>query len=279
MVLNMNNWFGDGNGYVGNPNLKPEVAHTLSMAGTWHDAAKEVWETKISPYYTRVENYIDAVVCPTCAVRTDGFVNLSLANQTARLYGADISGRMLLATKSDYGSFSTSGVLNYVNGKNLTTGDNLYNIMPLNLKLAVEQRIGNWTNSIEAKLVAAKTKVQAVRKEIRTGGYGLLNFYSSYEWKQARLDIGLENLLNKFYTLTAGRCICRSGSHHEHGRALWHASAGNGALDQYELDGEVLAILRIAVFFVQQGECPIQIDSNLCLMTGRFPEYQRKLLM
>lgn len=212
MVLNMNNWFGDGNGYVGNPDLKPEVAHTLSVAGTWHDEAKEVWETKISPYYTRVENYIDAVACPTCAVRTDGFVNLSLANQTARLYGTDISGRMVLATKSDYGSFSTSGVLNYVNGKNLTTGDNLYNIMPANLKLAVEQRMGNWTNSIEAKLVAAKTKVQAVRKEIRTGGYGLLNFYSSYEWKQARLDIGLENLLNKFYTSPLGGAYVGQGA-------------------------------------------------------------------
>lgn len=212
MVLNMNNWFGDGNGYVGNPNLKPEVAHTLSMAGSWHDAAKEAWETKISPYYTRVENYIDAVACPTCAVRTDGFVNLSLANQTARLYGADISGHMMLITRSDYGSFGTSGVLNYVNGKNLTTGHNLYNIMPVNLKLAIEQRFGNWTNSIEAKLVAAKTKVQAVRKEIRTGGYGLLNFYSSYEWKQARLDIGLENLLNKFYTSPLGGAYVGQGA-------------------------------------------------------------------
>lgn len=212
MVLNMNNWFGDGNGYVGNPDLKPEVAHTFSIAGSWHDAAREVWETKISPYYTRVENYIDAVACPTCAVRTDGYVNLSLANQTARLYGADISGRRVLATNNDYGSFGMSGVLNYVNGKNLSTGDNLYNTMPLNLKLAVEQRVGGWTNSIEARLVAAKTKVQAVRKEMRTGGYGLLNLYSSYEWKQARLDIGLENALNKFYTSPLGGAYVGQGA-------------------------------------------------------------------
>ena len=212
MVLNMNNWFGDGNGYVGNPELKPEVAHTLSAAGDWHDAAKEIWETKIAPYYTHVDNYIDAVACPACAARTDGFVNLSLSNQTARLYGVDISGRALLASNSDYGSLSTSGVLNYVNGKNLTTGDNLYNIMPLNLKLALEQRTGNWNNSIEVRLVAAKTKVQAVRKEIRTGGYGLLNFYSSYEWKQARLDIGVENALNKFYTSPQGGAYVGQGA-------------------------------------------------------------------
>ena len=212
MVLNMNNWFGDGNGYVGNPDLKPEIAHTLSVAGSWHDDMQQAWEMKISPYYTRVENYIDAVACPTCAVRNDGFVNLSLANQTARLYGADVSGRKLLARNSEYGSFSTTGVLNYVNGKNLTTGDNLYNIMPLNLKLAVEQHIGNWTNSIETQLVSAKTKVEAVRKEMRTGGYGLLNLYSSYEWKQARLDIGLENALNKFYAYPLGGAYLGQGA-------------------------------------------------------------------
>lgn len=212
MVLNMNNWFGDGNGYVGNPNLKPEVANTLSVAGSWHDAARESWETRVSPYYTRVENYIDAVACPACAVRTDGFVNLSLANQTARLYGADISGRRSLANGSEYGSFSAAGVLSYVNGKNLTTGDNLYNIMPLNLKLAVEQHVGNWTNSIELKLVAAKTRVEAVRKEMRTGGYGLLNLYGSYEWKQARLDIGLENALNKFYASPLGGAYVGQGA-------------------------------------------------------------------
>ena len=212
MVLNMNNWFGDGNGYVGNPDLKPEVAHTLSVSGNWHDDMQQAWEMKVSPYYTRVENYIDAVACPTCALRTDGFVNLSLANQTARLYGADVSGRMSLARSADYGNFSTSGVLNYVNGKNLTTGDNLYNIMPLNLRLAVEQRVGNWTNSIETRLVAAKTKVEAVRKEMKTGGYGLLNLYSSYEWKQARLDVGLENALNKFYAYPLGGAYVGQGA-------------------------------------------------------------------
>lgn len=215
MVMNMNNWVGDGNGYVGNVNLKPEVAHTLSATGSWHDAAQEAWGLKVSPYYTRVENYIDAVACTTigkvCPARADGFANLSFANQTARLYGADVSGRMPLAKTGDYGSFSATGVLSYVNGKNLATGDNLYNIMPLNVKLAAEQRLGNWTNTIEAKLVDAKTNVQSVRKEIRTGGYGLLNLYSSHEWKQVRFDVGLENALNKFYASPLGGAYVGQG--------------------------------------------------------------------
>jgi iron complex outermembrane receptor protein len=212
MVLNMNNWFGDGNGYVGNINLKPEVAHTLSATGSWHDDAQQAKEMKISPYYTRINNYIDAVACPTCAARADGFANLSFANQSARLYGADISGRMLLSKAGEYGNFSTTGVVSYVNGKNLTTGDNLYNIMPLNMKLAVEQRIGNWTNTIEARFVEAKSSVQAVRKEMRTGGYSLLNLYASYEWKQTRIDFGIENALNKFYASPLGGAYVGQGS-------------------------------------------------------------------
>jgi len=215
MVMNMNNWVGDGNGYVGNLNLKPEVANTLSATGNWHDDAQKAWELKISPYYTRVNDYIDAVDCATigltCPARSDGFVNLSLSNQSARLHGVDVSGKMLLAKTNDYGSFSSTGVLSYLKGKNLTTGDNLYNIMPLNMKLAIEQRVGKWTNTIEAKLVDAKTDVQTVRKELKTGGYGLLNLYSSYEWKQVRLDVGVENLFNKFYSDPLGGAYVGQG--------------------------------------------------------------------
>ncbi|HUW50564.1 MAG TPA: TonB-dependent receptor [Sulfuricella sp.] len=212
MVMNMNNWYGDGNGYVGNVNLKPEVAHTLSVTGSWHDAAQEAWELKVAPYYTRVENYIDAVACPACAARADGFANLTFANQTARLYGADISGRMPLAKAGGYGSFTATGVVSYVNGKNLTTGDNLYNIMPLNAKLAVVQHLGSWTNTIEGQLVDAKTNVQAVRNELKTGGYGLLNLRSSYDWKQARFDVGIENVFNRFYNSPLGGAYVGQGA-------------------------------------------------------------------
>jgi iron complex outermembrane receptor protein len=203
MVMNMNNWYGDGNGYVGNINLRPEVAHTLSVSGSWHDAAQQQWELKVAPYYTRVQDYIDAVSCAaagiSCPARTDGFVNLTLANQSARLYGADVSGRLALAQHGDYGSLTASGVLSYVNGKNLSSSGNLYNIMPLNAKLALEQRLGNWSNTLQWQLVGAKTRTEAVRQELRSGGYGLLNLYSSYAWKQARIDFGIDNLFNKFY--------------------------------------------------------------------------------
>lgn len=216
MVMNMNNWYGDGNGYVGNLNLNPEIAHTLSLTGNWHDAAKEDWGFTVAPYYTHIDHYIDAVPCTkvgkTCPARNDGFVNLSLDNQTAHVYGVDVSGKMSLAKTGDYGNFNLAGILNYVRGKNTDTDEDLYNIMPLNLKLVVEQRVGNWTNTIETKLVDAKTHVEAVRKELKTAGYGLLNLYSSYEWKQLRFDVGVENVFDRGYDDPLGGAYVGQGA-------------------------------------------------------------------
>ena len=203
MVMNMNNWVGDGNGYVGNLDLDPEVAHTVSVTGQWHDAERKSWSLRVAPYYTHVRDYIDAVPCTsvyaTCPTRTDGFVNLSLDNQNARLHGIDVSAKMALGSLEGIGSFAASSVLNYARGKNTTTDDDLYNIMPLNLKLALEHRLGGWSNVLEAKLVKSKTHVQAVRKELETDSYGILNFTSRYAWKSVRLDLGIENLLDKNY--------------------------------------------------------------------------------
>ncbi len=203
MVMNMNNWYGDGNGYVGNLDLDPEVAHTLSVSGNWHDAAQENWSLKLTPYYTYINDYIDAVACDevgkVCLARTDGFLNLSLDNQRARIYGIDMSGKLALVKGSSFGSLQAKGLVSYTRGRNLSSGDDLYHIMPLNMKLALDHRFGAWSNTLELKLVDAKDRVQDVRKELETSGYGLLNFYSSYEWKHARLDVGVENLLDKDY--------------------------------------------------------------------------------
>ena len=118
---------------------------------------------------------------------------------------------MLIETR-DYGSLTGTGTLNYVRGDNLTTGDNLYNIMPLNAKLAVVHRLGGWTNTAEAILVTAKTEVSQVRNEVRTGGYSLFNLRSSYEWKRARLDFGIENVFNRFYSMPLGGAYVGQGA-------------------------------------------------------------------
>lgn len=239
MAMNMNNWFGDGNGYVGNQNLKPETAHTFSFSADWHDATQDKWKVKVTPYFTYVQDYIDAVACSevdkACPIRylspanqnqTDGFSNLSLDNQNARIYGMDALASYQLAHGTNWGSFNVSGRLNYTRGKNTTTDDNLYNIMPLNTTLTLAQNYGGWNNSLQVKVVDAKDSVQAVRKEIKTSGFSLVNFYSSYRWKAARFDFAIENLFDRYYENPLGGVYLGQGQTMH--QAIPHGSAVPG---------------------------------------------------
>lgn len=211
MAMNMINMVGDGNGYVGNVNLKPEVAHTLSATFDLHDAGQQSWGFKVTPYYTHVENFINARRCVAadgtggaCVLpaqtTSNNFVFLKYTNQDARLYGIDISGFFPLASNTGLGSFTASGMLNYVRGKTISgRHDDLYNIMPLNAKLAITQNLGNWSNTAEVVMVDNKKTVSDIRNELETHGYGLLNLRTSYTWKQARFDVGIENVFDRLY--------------------------------------------------------------------------------
>ena len=218
MAALMNNFVGDGNGYVGNVDLRPEVAHSFSVTGNWQGADAQQWGLTATGYATYVQDYVDARRCDfnQCSAAnvaaTTGFVLLQYANQSARLYGIDLSAHLRLGNTAAFGSVTGTGLLNYVRGENRTTGDDLYNIMPLNVKLALVQSLGAWSNTAEFQWVAAKKNVSQVRNEMRTGAYGLLNLRSSYEWQHARLDIGIENALDRFYAMPLGGAYVGQGA-------------------------------------------------------------------
>ena len=216
MMAGMNNFVGDGNGYVGNINLKPEKAHTVSATFNLHTAARD-WEFSATPYYTYVTDYIDAVRCrnSTClaslaanATTTNQFVILQYANHDARLYGLDLAGKMPLG-KTGVGDFGLRGQLNYTNGRNRDTGDDLYNIMPLNAKLTLTHKTGGWDSGAELVMVKSKDNVSEVRNETKTDGYSLVNLRSSYTLKNIRVDFGVENLFDRNYDLPLGGA-CRT---------------------------------------------------------------------
>lgn len=219
MAMRMINMAGDGNGYVGNLNLEPEIAHTLSGTFNWHDANQEKWTLTLTPYFTYVDDYIDAKRCQSANMNcgamnqtaTDAFVYLQFVNQDAELYGIDISGSYSLAENTRYGDLGATGLINYVRGENKATDDNLYNMMPLNARFAVHQTMDNWTNILELELVDDKSQVSQVRNELTTAGYGLLHLRSSYEWKQVRVDFGIENIFDRFYNHPLGGAYVGQG--------------------------------------------------------------------
>jgi iron complex outermembrane recepter protein len=204
MASGMINWFGDGNYYLGNLDLKPEVAHTFSVSAEWHDKARKSWELKITPYFTYVKDFIDVNVIGTAVYGASTFNMLQFANHDAELYGVDISGKVNLWNHEASGSGELRGTLGYVHGRDLDSGTNLYHMMPLNGLLALEQHVAGWTNAVEVQMVGSKTLVDDLRLEPETAGYLLVNLRTAYEWKNLRVDVGVTNLFDRFYSLPLG---------------------------------------------------------------------------
>jgi iron complex outermembrane recepter protein len=199
MATAMIGWFGDGNGYVGNLNLKPEVAHTFSATAAWHDPDAQIWDVRVTPYFTYVEDYIDVNQIGTFKSQGQTFNILQFENYAARLYGVNLSGHTRIWESPTFGTFVLTGVVGYVNGKNTDTGENLYHMMPLNGRFAIEQHLGGWSAAFETQLVAEKNLVEAVRLEQTTPAFAIFNLRASYSWQNFRVDFGVENLLNQFY--------------------------------------------------------------------------------
>lgn len=222
-------WFGDGNAYAGNLDLKPEVAYNFSLTGTWHDVDDKVWSLRIAPYYTHVTDYIWG---QNETIGLDGFRGMRFVNLPyADLYGVDAAMRYVFVPESETGKWAGRAKLAYVRGigKDGQTGRpcpygnsttcqvlgwpeggmqapdkvNLYHMMPLNGTLTLEHGLegdwGSWQNELSLDMVTSKTTVAETYGEPVTPGYVLLNLLSRYQYENIKLDLGVDNLLDKRY--------------------------------------------------------------------------------
>lgn len=201
MASRMIGWYGDGNGYVGNLDLKPESADTVSAAVTFAGGGEHGWQLRVAPHYTRVDNYIDAV---RIADLSSTVVQLQFRNQDAEFYGVDVSGQLPLWASATAGTAHLKAVASWVRGKNLDDGGPLYHQMPVNATLTLEHRLGGWESAAEVELVADKTRVDATRNEPKTDGYALVNLSTGYAWRMFRLTFEVQNLFDTGYDLPLG---------------------------------------------------------------------------
>ena len=205
MAMTMTNWFGDGNGYVGNIDLKPETAYTAALTADWHGAGDDGWFVRVNPYYSRVNDYIDADVLapfnPYMQMAAHGNL-LRFANHDATLYGVNLSWQAPLAASPRWGKLTATGNAAWTRGKRSDGdgGGDLYRMMPLNALLGIEHAIGAWSSRLEAKLVARKDKLDARRLEPATGGYAIVNLRSQVALnKMASMGFGISNAFNRAY--------------------------------------------------------------------------------
>lgn len=208
MAASMNNLVGDGNGYVGNLQLRPERARLLAAGLNWHSIDQKQ-QLSLRPYLTKVDNYIDAVAANN-SWQAGQFNILRYQNQQAELKGVDLSLQTELAQDQN-GRWQFSAIGSYLDARNTETGDGLYQTPPLHGRLILSHATGGWDNSLEWQLSKSKTRLSTIRGEQATPGYGIVALRLSHSWSQLRVDAGIENLFDTLYYLPQGGAYTAQG--------------------------------------------------------------------
>jgi len=193
----------DGNIYVGNQALEPEVAW-IGEAG--FDLENDWLTLRPTVFYRRVDNFIQG----TPFDDTPGIVNspvemvasmsgdptpLRFRNADAELYGADFD-----FVVRPVRQIELNGTASFVRGQRRDIADDLYRIPPTNLRLSA-----TWTTdrlALGAELFAAadQNRVSQTNSELAGDGYATLGFFARYALIESiAIEAGVENLLDEEY--------------------------------------------------------------------------------
>ena len=214
MDMAMINTYGDANGYVGNVDLKPEVANTFSATLSLHDTEKTSWNLKLTPYYTMIQNYIDVESLGSTPIgatygmgspaKFTGIQLLRFINDDALMYGADLSGDVTAWDNAQYGAGTLKTVMGYTRGMR-KDGGSLYHVMPFHAKVSLDEVKGAVNAGIDVTAVASKDSVDSIRKEPKTPAYTLIDLRAGVQIsKNIRFDLAVTNLLNLAYAMPLG---------------------------------------------------------------------------
>lgn len=209
MASSMIGWFGDGNYYVGNVGLKPEVAHAVSGTLVLHDRSNARWKMKVTPYVTRIHDYIGVNTLTMITKGEATFAQLRFANHSAIIYGGDLSADAALWRSTGFGTGRLSAVGGWLHGERLDTHTGLYQMMPLNLRVtlddAIKLRSGcGWSGGAGIYAVDRKSNVDPHRLEQETPGYTLFDLHAAYRRPYLELSAAVDNLLGKEYEMPLG---------------------------------------------------------------------------
>lgn len=209
MATTMIGWFGDGNGYIGNIELKPETATTASITYSYANDA-DTTSVSVTPYYTKVADYVDVIVTDTFFAfnSTDNPEakrnKLQFTNVDATLFGLKISARQNVLESDDAGRFSINASANLTRGSRDDTNDALYQMVPWQIKFSLQHDLGAWQNRLELQWTDDKNRVDPRRLENTTEAFSIVNIYTNVVWQNWQLSAGITNLLDKYYDMPLG---------------------------------------------------------------------------
>ncbi|WP_024604690.1 MULTISPECIES: TonB-dependent receptor [unclassified Pseudoalteromonas] len=206
MATTMIGWYGDANGYIGNPELDVETANTISA--TYSKTAKDdAWRVSANVWYTDVNDYIDANIVRS--FNSYGLANtsrniLQFSNVDTTLYGAKLDVTKSLYQSKAFGEWVLTANVASTRGERDDTNQPLYQIKPLHTELTLSQQIGIFENALSWEWVDTKSRVDFNRLENQTHSYNLVNLSSKATFNALTLSAEITNLFDEFYELPLG---------------------------------------------------------------------------
>ncbi|MBE0359837.1 TonB-dependent receptor [Pseudoalteromonas aliena] len=206
MATTMIGWYGDANGYIGDPNLAVETAHTFSS--TYIKSAKEDdWRISANVWYTNITDYIDAdIIRPFNRFGLEDTTRnvLKFTNVDATLYGVKLDLTANIYKSKQLGNWQLKAKVTNTRGNRDDTNQPLYQIKPLQTEFAINQQLGRFENTLSWQWVDTKTRIDNNRFENQTSSYSLVNLNSKASWGNLTLSAEVTNLFDEYYQLPLG---------------------------------------------------------------------------
>ncbi|AVV32908.1 hypothetical protein C8233_03775 [Halomonas sp. SF2003] len=200
----------DSDGWLGNPELDPEIHQQLELGVAVRQGA---WRYSADTYYNRVHDWIEL---------TEGDSLTTYDNVEAEIYGIELE-----ASWRQHGWRHSAGVA-ATHGTNLSDGTPLSQVAPFNGYLATRYDADRWWAG--ARFDAAARQSRISDSEDATAGFGIVGLEGGYHVTDAiELSAGISNLFDKAYAYHVNRFyddpLQGDVQVNEPGRIFWtHAS-------------------------------------------------------
>ncbi|PCJ24658.1 MAG: ligand-gated channel [SAR86 cluster bacterium] len=205
--LEANAGLGDGNNYVGNPNLKPEESRQIELGFDW-----DFGDFYFSPRFFRrfVDDYIQGVPTTNMAVigvsaNANGDPTpLTFANTDAKFNGVDLT----IGTKIN-DNWRLEGIASMINADRDDISDSLYRISPTNARISLFYETNSFSAKIEQVFMSEQDDLSRTNtfdptngnnSFVKTDSYNLTNVFLSWVINdKLTISTGAENLFDVDY--------------------------------------------------------------------------------
>lgn len=187
----------DGNNYLGNLELTEETSRQVDLGISYTSDSLTV-----SPriFYQSIQDYIvgspsqDALANMVSTMMT-GKIPLQWENADATIWGGDV---LISAQLSQQITLEMNASV--VRGTRDDLNQPLYRLSPSSLNTRINWFKDKLSFSVESLLFASQERVSTVQNETASGGYGLINMSSEYQFNEyASISFAVKNLFDKTY--------------------------------------------------------------------------------